>query len=193
MSIVFDLRLATISARRQRRRRSRSRSTIDGVDGHGAGRHVGHARRGARRHRDPEALRDRHARRRSAPAACASSRSKARRAIPASCTTPVARGHEGHDAEPEARAAAPRRDGAVHLRSSARLPRPARPTATASCRTWPAPSASREVRYGYDGENHLRRAAKDEQQPLLHVRSESSASSARAACAPARRCRAPSR
>ena len=35
----------------------------------------------------------------------------------------------------------PRRDGALHLRPSARLPDLRRPTATASCRTWPARSA----------------------------------------------------
>ena len=71
----------------------------------------------------------------------------------------------------EARRAAPRRDGAVHLRPSARLPDLLRPTATASCRTWPASVGLREVRYGYDGANHLD-ATKDESQPVLHVRSQ---------------------
>ena len=51
----------------------------------------------------------------------------------------------------------------------------------------------REVRYGYEGDEPPRRAPKDAVQPLLHLRSRPSASSARAACAPARRCRAPSR
>ena len=50
----------------------------------------------------------------------------------------------------------------------------------------------REVRYGYDGANHLD-AGEGRVQPLFHLRSRRSASSARAACAPARRCRAPSR
>ena len=50
----------------------------------------------------------------------------------------------------------------------------------------------REVRYGYDGENHLD-GAEGRVQSLFHLRSRPSASSARAACAPARRCRAPSR
>jgi hypothetical protein len=51
----------------------------------------------------------------------------------------------------------------------------------------------REVRYGYDGARSPRCAPKDAVQPLLHLRRRASASSARAACAPARRCRAPSR
>ena len=50
----------------------------------------------------------------------------------------------------------------------------------------------RDVRYGYDGANHLD-AGEGRVQPLLHLRPVASASSARAACAPARRCRAPSR
>ena len=45
-----------------------------------------------------------------------------RRGTPASCTTPVRAGHESSDAIAEARQAAPRRDGALHFRSSARLP-----------------------------------------------------------------------
>ena len=50
----------------------------------------------------------------------------------------------------------------------------------------------RDVRYGYDGPNHLERS-EGRIQPLLHLRSRRSASSARAACAPARKCRALSR
>ena len=38
--------------------------------------------------------------------------------------------------------------------------------ATASCRTWPAPSGLREVRYGYEGENHLK-AVKDQSNPYF--------------------------
>ena len=49
----------------------------------------------------------------------------------------------------------------------------------------------REVRYGYEGANHLHEA-KDESNPYFTF-DPASASSARAACAPARRCRAPSR
>jgi predicted molibdopterin-dependent oxidoreductase YjgC len=52
----------------------------------------------------------------------------------------------------------------------------------------------REVRYGYDGENHLRvERAKGRIQPLLHLRPGQVHRLQRAACAPARRCRAPSR
>ena len=43
----------------------------------------------------------------------------------------------------------------------------------------------RDVRYGYDGREPPRRVPKDEQQPVLHLRRRASASSARAACAPA--------
>jgi formate dehydrogenase major subunit len=49
----------------------------------------------------------------------------------------------------------------------------------------------RDVRYGYEGENHLGQA-KDESNPYF-ISTLPSASSARAACAPATRCRAPSR
>jgi formate dehydrogenase major subunit len=53
----------------------------------------------------------------------------------------------------------------------------------------------REVRYGYDGANHLDApmVPKDKDESLFHLRSRRNASSARAACAPARKCRAPSR
>ena len=50
----------------------------------------------------------------------------------------------------------------------------------------------RDVRYGYDGENHTQRRPRTS--PIRTSPSiRRSASSARAACAPARRCRAPSR
>ena len=47
----------------------------------------------------------------------------------------------------------------------------------------------REVRYGYEGENHLE-DVKDTVQPVFHLSIRRSASSATAASAPARRCRA---
>ena len=50
----------------------------------------------------------------------------------------------------------------------------------------------REVRYGYDGANHLK-SEKDESNPHFTSRLRPSASSATAACAPARKRRAPSR
>ncbi len=49
----------------------------------------------------------------------------------------------------------------------------------------------RDVRYGYDGANHLS-APKDESNPYFQF-DPASASCARAAFAPVRRCRAPSR
>ena len=62
----------------------------------------------------------------------------------------------------------------------------------------------REVRYGYEGENHVFAKGADgavnenwlregHLEPLFHLRSRRNASSVIAACAPARRCRAPSR
>ena len=50
----------------------------------------------------------------------------------------------------------------------------------------------REVRYGYDGERHPNPGIDDVATPISPS-SHPSASSARAACAPARRCRARSR
>ena len=63
-----------------------------------------------------------------------------------------------------------RRDGALHLRSSARLPDLRRPTATASCRTWPARSACATCATATTGDNHLD-AGQGRVQPLLHLRS----------------------
>ena len=76
--------------------------------------------------------------RRSARAACASSRSKAGAGYPASCTTLVADGMKVRTAEPEADAAPPQRDGALCLRPSARLRLDLPANGTASSRTWPA-------------------------------------------------------
>ena len=59
---------------------------------------------------------------RSAPAGCAWSRSRAARGTPASCTTPVEAGMKVTHPDATAREAAPRRDGALHLRPPARLP-----------------------------------------------------------------------
>ena len=50
----------------------------------------------------------------------------------------------------------------------------------------------RDVRYGYDGEQPPRRRARTSRTPISPT-IRPSASSARAACAPARRCRARSR
>ena len=59
----------------------------------------------------------------------------------------------------------------------------------------------RDVRYGYDGENHVfargrppnENGAEGPVQPLFHLSTRRNASSARAACAPARKRRARSR
>jgi formate dehydrogenase major subunit len=78
------------------------------------------------------------------------------------------------------------------------------------CRTWPALVGLREVRYGYDGANHVQAPASRRESlhafttqsnpcsprtnPIRISRSiRSNASSARAACAPATTCRARSR
>ena len=51
----------------------------------------------------------------------------------------------------------------------------------------------REVRYGYAGRRTTSDAPTDDSQPVLRLRRVASASSARAACGPATRCRARSR
>ena len=79
-------------------------------------------------------------------------------------------GHEGADAIAQARKAAARRDGAVHLRSSAGLPDVRSATANCELQDMAGVVGLREVRYGYDGENHLN-AEKDESNPYFTVRS----------------------
>ena len=64
-----------------------------------------------------------------------------RNGTPASCTTPVAPGIAVQTQTPRLAADPQGRDGTLHLGPSARLPDLRRPTATASCRTWPARSA----------------------------------------------------
>ena len=60
----------------------------------------------------------------------------------------------------------------------------------------------RDVRYGYEGDNHVSRAQNGEANPLFQAKDRATpispsirrnASSARAACAPAKKCRARSR
>ena len=100
-------------------------------------------------------------------------------------------GHGGPHPDAAAREAPARRDGALHLRPSARLPDLQRQRrlriADAGRRV-----GLRDVRYGYDGANHLDGADR-RLQPLFHLRIRRNASCARAACAPARRSRARSR
>jgi hypothetical protein len=159
-----------------------------------AGGHLGDARRGHEAGTpDPEALRDRHRWSRSARAGSAWSRSRAGTGTPASCTTPVADGHASYAPRP------PRLDqlrkGVMELYISDHPLDCLTCAANGDCELQDMAGAVglREVRYGYDGARSPRMPPKDEQQPLLHLRRRASASSARAACAPARRCRAPSR
>ena len=51
----------------------------------------------------------------------------------------------------------------------------------------------REVRYGFDGANHLKDKKDESAIRISRFDPDASASSARAACAPARKCRARSR
>ena len=129
--------------------------------------------------------------RRSARAGSAWSRSTGAKGTPASCTTPVRRRHGG--AHPEPTSSARLRRGVMELYISDHpldcLTCP--PTATASCRTWPAWSGCARSATATTGANHLD-AAKDTSNPYFTF-DPASASSARAACGPATRCRAPSR
>ena len=116
-----------------------------------------------------------------------------RRGTPASCTTPVEAGHEGEHAD--AASCAELRKGVMELYISDH---------PLDCLTCPANGdcelqdmagvvGLREVRYGYEGANHLDAPRRTSRNPYFTLRSRRSASSAPAACAPARRCRAPSR
>ena len=114
-----------------------------------------------------------------------------RKGTPASCTTPAENGMVVHTQTRQARQAAARRDGALHLRSPARLPdllgqRRLR-IADAGRRRRPARRALR-----LQGRQPLRRAEGRDRIPISPSKPPS-ASSARAACAPARKCRARSR
>jgi hypothetical protein len=95
-----------------------------------------------------------------------------------------------------------RRDGALHLRPPARLP-DLRANGDCELQDMAGAVGLRDVRYGYDGRQPLAPARhggeanpqwlpKDDSNPYFTY-DPPSASSARAACAPARRCRAPSR
>ncbi len=101
------------------------------------------------------------------------------------------RGHGGPHPEREARAAAPQRHGAVHLRPPARLPDLRRQRRLRAAGHGRRQSGLRDVRYGYAGENHL--DAPKDTSTRTSTSTRASASSARAACARATRCRARSR
>ena len=138
---------------------------IDGQRGHGAGGHLGHARRRARRALQIPKLCATDSSRRSAPAGCAWCRSRAGRAIPASCTTPVA---DGMKVTTQNDKLAQLRRGVMELYISDH---------PLDCLTCPANGhcelqdmagavGLREVRYGYAGANHLH-APKDESNPYF--------------------------
>ena len=116
-----------------------------------------------------------------------------RAGTPASCTTPVAAGMVVRTQTERLEAHPQGRDGALHLRSSARL----RSTCTAngdiaSCRTWPARSACATCATAIDGDAPSQCPATTNRTRISPT-TRRNASSARAACAPARRCRALSR
>ena len=115
-----------------------------------------------------------------------------RNGYPASCTTPVEHGHEGPHPVAQAGGPAARRDGALHLRSPARLPH------LSGQRRLRAAGHGRRGRPARGPLRLRRRRTTSIRQrktlPTPTSRSiRASASSAPAACAPARRSRAPSR
>ena len=77
-----------------------------------------------------------------------------RNGLPASCTTPVAPGISVKTFTPSTRRHPSRRHGALYLRSSARLPDL---PANGDCELQSMAGAVglREVRYGFDGKNHV--------------------------------------
>ena len=164
--------------------------TIDGQRGDGARRHLDHARRDGNGHRDPEALRDRHARGvRLLPAVPGRDRGPRRHA---GLLHHAGRaGHGGPHPDRAAEAAAPGRDGALHLRPSARLP-----DLLGQRRL----RAAGHGRRGRPARGALRLRRRQPSRPgartsrtRISPSIRRNASSARAACAPARRCRARSR
>ena len=109
------------TARRPRNPRSMVTLTVDGFTVTRAGRHLDHARLDGGRHRDPEALRHRHGRRlRLLPALPGRDRGPQRHAV--LLHDAGGAGHGGAHADRPAEGHPPRRDGALHLRPSARLP-----------------------------------------------------------------------
>ena len=114
-----------------------------------------------------------------------------RAGTPASCTTPVAPGMVVRTQTDELKKLRTRGDGALYLRSPARLPdlrgqRRLRAAGQADA------VGLRDVRYGYEGANHLG-AGQGRSPTPISTSIPPSASSARAACARATRSRARSR
>ena len=154
-------------------------------------RHLHHARRGGGRHQSAQALCHRYAGQPSAPAALCLVEIEGRNGTPASCTTPVAPGMKVHTASERVRRI---RRGVMELYISDHPLDCLTCTANGNCELQDAAGevGLREVRYGYDGANHL--DARGRRAPTrISSSTPRSASSAPAACAPARKCRAPSR
>ena len=114
-----------------------------------------------------------------------------RAGYPASCTTPVAAGMVVRTQTPRL---AQLRRGVMELYISDHPLDCLTCPANGDCELQDMAGAVglREVRYGYDGANHLDAAPRTTPTPIS-TSIRPSASSARAACAPATRCRAPSR
>ena len=140
----------------------------------------------------PEALRHRQAGQLRLVAACAWWRSRAARGTPASCTTPVAPGMKVRTQSPTS--CAKLRRGVMELYISDHPLDCLTCSANGNCelQDMAGEVGLREVRYGYEGANHLH-APRRTSPTRISLSIRRSASSARAACAPARKCRARSR
>ena len=118
-----------------------------------------------------------------------------RAGTPASCTTPVADGHGGRARRPSGSTRL--RRGVMELYISDHPLDCLTCAANGDCELQDMAGAVglREVRYGYDGAQPLARMPRHRRTSPIPISPSirPSASSARAACAPARRCRAPSR
>ena len=114
-----------------------------------------------------------------------------RRGTPASCTTPAEAGMMVHTQTPRL---AKLRKGVMELYISDHPLDCLTCAANGDCELQDMAGAVglRDVRYGYDGANHLH-AKRRTRATRTSPSTRPSASSARAACAPARKCRAPSR
>ena len=124
-----------------------------------------------------------------------------RKGTPASCTTPVA---PGIKVKTQTDRLAPLRKGVMELYISDHPLDCLTCAANGDCELQDMAGAVglREVRYGYEGDNHVFASATAKPTSATSPRTRAipispsirrNASSARAACAPARRCRAPSR
>ena len=128
-------------------------------------------------HADPEALRHRHASTPFGSCRLCLVEIEGRSGTPASCTTPVDARHDGAHADRPA--CSSMRRGVMELYISDHPLDCLTCAANGDCELQDMAGAVglREVRYGYDGDNHVCRAtaptrldAKDESQPVLHLR-----------------------